>query len=169
MPPKLLKKFTCGYLSIWNCQGAWGGTGVWSRGAQICTCLLAESIFSASRHGVHGSIHSGHREEELSPLPLLPVINYRRYRCYWRLINRRCPGIDENSAINAKLRISARIFVKIRNSPNRIFRGQGGNWFVKSLSRKSHVRLPLSIIVDLLYHKASFLQTGTWEVYTGHE
>jgi hypothetical protein len=44
--------------------------------------------------------------------------------------------------------ISQRIFVKIWNGPNRIRRGQGENWFVdKPWSRKSRVRLPLSIFL----------------------
>ncbi len=47
--------------------------------------------------------------------------------------------------VNLELRISPRIFKKIRNGPNGILWGLGGNWFMKKTrSKKSHDTVPLS-------------------------
>jgi hypothetical protein len=51
-------------------------------------------------------------------------------------------GVND-TAINTKLWISPRIFIKIRNGTSRILRGQGETDSWKNLKSKSRVRLPL--------------------------
>ncbi len=58
--------------------------------------------------------------------------------------------VSTTPAINAKLPVCPRNFVKIRNCPKEILKGPGRNWFTKKTwRRKSLVRLPLSYTAEM--------------------
>ncbi len=63
------------------------------------------------------------------------------------------PPVSTTQVVHLELRISSRIFDKIRNGPKWYSHGHGGNWFMKNLESKISWHCPFKYSLHALEHK----------------